>query len=68
MESEKVNIVLPFTDDELLAMQLKPLPSELWKKAFDFYNSDYNNRRLSMGCRSCFGKVMTYLLKIRDNQ
>jgi hypothetical protein len=59
---------LPFTDDELLEMEGRPFPSSLWRKAFNFYNTDKNNSRLSMGCRPCFNKVMVYLLKIRFKQ
>ena len=59
---------LHFSDDELLEMEDRPFPSSLWQKAFNFYNSDKNNARLSMGCRPCYNKVMVYLLKIRFSQ
>ena len=59
---------LHFTDNELLKMEGEPWPSSLWQKAFNFYNADKNNSRLSMGCRPCYNKVMVYLLKIRFSQ
>lgn len=59
---------LPFTDEQLLEMEDRPFPSKLWNEAFNFYNADKNNSRLSMGCRPCFNKVMVYLLKIRFRQ
>jgi len=59
---------LPFTDEQLLEMEGRPFPSELWNEAFKFYNADKNNSRLSMGCRPCFNKVMVYLLKMRFRQ
>lgn len=59
---------LPFTDDELLEMEGRPFPSILWRKAFNYYNADKKNSKLSMGCRPCFNKVMVYLLKMRFRQ
>jgi hypothetical protein len=56
---------LPFTDEQLLEMEKNPFPSKLWNEAFNFYNADKNNTRLSMSCQPCFKKVMMYLLKMR---
>ena len=74
-EQAKDNIVkpavsgsLPFTDEQLLEMEGRPFPSKLWNEAFNFYNADKNNTRLSMGCRLCFNKVMVYMLKMRFRQ
>lgn len=64
-QGQPVSGSLPFTDEQLLEMEGRPFPSKLWNEAFNFYNADKNNARLSMGCRPCFNKVMVYLLKIR---
>ena len=56
---------LYFTDNELLEMKGSLRSSSLWQKAFNFYNADKNNRKLSMECRPCYIKVMAYLLKTR---
>lgn len=54
----------PFTDAQLSEMRKRPFPSSLWHKAFEIYNSDKSNtRKLSMSCRSCYQKVMQYLLE-----
>lgn len=50
-----------FTDEELLLMGSKRVPNKLWGEAFEVYNSDPKNRKLSMGCKSCFLKVLVYL-------
>jgi len=65
LSKSDVNGSLPFTDDELLNMVGIPRPNMLWERAFNFYNSDKKNYRLSMSCRNCYGEVMVYLLKIR---
>jgi len=67
-ENKTTNVSNDFTDNELLEMEGSPRPSSLWQKAFNFYNTDKNNTKLSMGCRPCFNKVMVYLLKIRFSQ
>ena len=54
-----------FTDEELLELVARPVPTELWRRAFSFYNQDKNNEKLGIGCRPCFNKVMVYLLKLR---
>jgi hypothetical protein len=54
-----------FTDDELLTMISSPIPNALWQKAFNAYNSDKDNVKLSMYCRPCFNKVLIYHLKFR---
>jgi len=59
---------LPFTDEQLLEMEGRAIPSKLWNEAFNFYNADKNNTKVSMSCRPCFNKVMVYLLKIRFRQ
>jgi len=64
-EVNKVKYLIPFTDNQLLEMEERPIPTKLWNQAFNFYNSDSNNKKLSMGCRPCFNKVMVYLLKKR---
>lgn len=53
----------PFTDEELQKLQEDSKPSELWKKAFDYYASAPGNNRLSLGCRSCYSKVLIYVMK-----
>lgn len=55
------------SDSELLEMSGRLHPSQIWDKAFKAYNSDKNNRMLSMGCRSCFNKVLVYFLAKRFN-
>lgn len=54
---------LPFTDYELIELQSDFTENLLWDKAFDFYNSDRNNK-----ITYNFYTVMTYLLKLRFNQ
>jgi hypothetical protein len=64
---EKEKLLHPFTDSEILELEERHYPTPLWQKAFNVYNSTHT-KRLSMGCRPCFNKVMVYLLKIRFNQ
>lgn len=56
---------MPFTDNELVEMYSCFVPNKLWIKAFDIYNSNSSHKRLSYGCRPCFNKVLSYILKIR---
>ena len=53
------------TDSEIIEMQRLYVPNKIWEKAFKYYNSDINNRKLHIGCRSCFPKVMLYILQKR---
>jgi len=65
MHAEKDNEVFPLTDSELLQMAGSQFPSQTWQKAFNVYNQDKRNNRVSMGCRSCFSKVLVYFLERR---
>lgn len=56
---------IPFTDDEIIELSKRQRPTAIWAKAFDFYNSDTKNVRVSMGCAPCYAKVIEYILKIR---
>ena len=52
------------TDNEIIELASRQYPNELWQKAFMFYNQN-NNEKLNIGCKSCFGKVLAYILQIR---
>lgn len=43
-------------------------PCDLWKKAFDEYNSDPNNNKKSMSCRACYRQVYFYLFNKHNFQ
>jgi hypothetical protein len=57
----------PFTDEELLILATALYPSELWNKAFKFYNEDesHSHSKVHLSCRPCFNKVLVYVLNIR---
>lgn len=57
-----------FTDEELIYMGSERVPNKLWGEAFEVYNSDPNNKKLSMGCKSCFLKVLVYLKSKQQNR
>lgn len=52
---------LPFTDDQLIELQIEFNESPLWQDAFWFYNEDSENKFTV----SNYNKVMAYLLKLR---
>jgi hypothetical protein len=54
---------LPFTEEELSLLTVNNVRNnkELWVRAFDYYNSDPKNRKLSMYCRPCYIKVALYI-------
>ncbi len=68
MEEVKNNNVHQFTDDDLIEMAAHPNYTKNWKIAFETYNSDKKNTRLSPACRPCYNKVLAYILKIRFNK
>lgn len=51
------------TDEQILELCDRAVPTELWKKAFKIYNK--SNKPLSMGCPPCYWKVLKFILKQR---
>ena len=58
----------PFTDEEILKLSAILKPSDLWFKAFQFYNNESGHRRLSMGCGIFFNKVLVFILQKRFSE
>lgn len=52
-----------FTEEEIEQLKKNKADKELWIRAFNYYNSDPKNRKLSMYCRPCYIKVLKYILE-----
>ena len=61
----KEGVEFPFTELELQEMKKAPVPSDLWKRAFNFYNANPKHVKVHLGCKSCFGTVMRYLNNVK---
>ena len=59
---------ITFTDEEILKLAEKLKPSDIWFKAFLFYNKKSGNAPLSMSCSVCFNKVLVFILHKRFSE
>lgn len=49
--------------DELIELRTtKYRATKLWVEAFDFYN-EQNTYKLHIGCKSCYGKVYSFIYR-----
>jgi hypothetical protein len=54
---------MEFTQEEIKELEKNYFigKSELWVRAFKYFNSDPNNIKVGMGCRPCYIKVLKYI-------
>jgi hypothetical protein len=64
MEAKEVKNEVNFSFEQLKVMNTRQAPSQLWLSAFEEYNRN-NEIKLSINCKSCFGKVLQWVHKNR---
>lgn len=55
--------IIPFTEEEIEKLKKNKADKELWIRAFNYYNFDPKNKKLSIYCRPCYIKVLNYISK-----